>query len=66
MRIVRDIRILKAMEKAGFLILPNPKFTYVDYSKNNPYGENFVYKFEKYGFQYFSGCFNPFIVKVQN
>ncbi len=52
-----------AMEKAGFFTDYNEEFGYID-------GEVHQYRFEfmgkKYKIEYFSGCFNPFLLELQS
>ena len=57
--IIKDRRILIAMQKRGLLTLPDNGFYYVDDKVESP----FMYKGVKYSFKYFSGCFYPFVVR---
>jgi hypothetical protein len=51
-----------AMEKAGFFTNYNEQFGYID-------GDVHKYVFEfrgnKYKIEYFSGCFNPFLLQLK-
>jgi len=76
--VVIDMRVLKAMERRGLVILDCStgkivnhwsglpiKAKYVhDYGSNAEGGRPFIYNGIKYELKYFDGCFNPFVVKT--
>jgi len=75
MKIVKDIRTLKAMAKAGLIIFhedtgkkvgtlfgPDSKAYYVGYNPGT--SSTFEYKGKKYQLEYFDGCFCPFVVEA--
>jgi hypothetical protein len=72
MKILRDLRLLKDMAKAGIISLHEDTGQIVKhwsgqkvkayYISNGPF--SFEYKGELFGTRYFDGCFCPFIVKL--
>lgn len=65
MKIIKDLRILKAISTRMNLEIDN-EFYYV--IKNNlPYPfSKFLYKKKYYKLKYFSGCFYPFIISLDD
>ena len=72
---VKNISILKAMERRGFIKFCDQtgEYIYTLYSniKHRCYyvddGErDFIYNGKHYGIKYFDGCFNPFVVELPN
>ena len=71
MAIVKDYRILKALERRGHITCMDGKVRhwsgiqtrvyYVDYGTNP--ARNFTYNGKDYELKYFDGCFNPFVVE---
>lgn len=49
------------MEKAGFFTDYNEQFGYIDGDVNH---YRFEFKGKKYKIEYFSGCFNPFLLEL--
>lgn len=75
MKIVKNFNTLKAMAKRGLIKLDNQTGETIEslYSriKHTCYyvdsGEpSFTYKGKTYATKYFSGCFMPFIVEIEN
>ena len=74
-QVVKNMNTLKAMERKGFIKLHNQtgskitglyggrSFTcyYIDEGRYS-----FEYKGRKYGVEFFSGCFCPYVVKYSN
>ncbi len=51
-----------AMEKAGLFTDYNHTFGYIEGDVNK---YNFEFKGRKYKIEYFSGCFNPFLLELK-
>lgn len=73
MNIVKDIRLLRRMEKAGLIELhPQTGKTVSHYGLKctawyirNHEKDHFEYKGKKYEIQFMSGCFYPYVVEVE-
>lgn len=61
--VIRDLRILKAFERRFNLVFDR-KYRYCIGARCNHLPLVFEYKGEKYKLEYFSGCFNPYLVKI--
>lgn len=73
--IVRDYRILKALERRGFIITRDGRERHWSghvvrnyFVREGPKLENwwqpFEYKGSDYRIEYFDGCFHPFVVRI--
>ena len=63
MKIVKDLRTLKAISKK-YNFTYNKKYKYLENYNNDLYFKNIVYNNKNYDLQFFSGCFNPYLVEV--
>jgi hypothetical protein len=77
MGIIRDYRILKALERRGFIVCKDGisrhwtgrsvRNYFVDSGPKLRYAsDRFEYKGKRYQIQYFDGCFHPFVVEDGN
>lgn len=74
MKIVHDLRVIKAMAKKGLVELSQDTGEKVRhwtgrtvkavYISSGPY--EFEYKSKRYGVRFFDGCFNPFVVDLED
>lgn len=63
MKIIKDLRVLKAI---------NRRYPYLKFDKDFKYevgldsgtNQEYIYKGKKYELKFFSGCFYPFIVEI--
>ena len=70
MEVIKDFRILKAISRIYNLEFCKKHKYYI----GNPYKDNkgnylinnFKYKNKTYLLKYFSGCFNPFLIHINN
>jgi hypothetical protein len=70
--IIKDYRVLKAMERRGFIKTRDGyerhwsgltvRNYFVAHGPNTKYSR-FIYKGEEYKITYIDGCFHPFVVK---
>jgi hypothetical protein len=62
MIIIKDMRVLKALQKRGFVEIHEETnmFGYVRDGKHS-----FVYKNKTYFTKYFDGCFYPFVITTK-
>lgn len=67
-KIIKDLRILKAIGFKEGLIFDRKFKYYVGNTYLNFFGEYlksyYIYKNKKYTLKFYDGCFNPFLVEV--
>jgi len=66
MKVITSAKLLKELEKAGFITSFHPKYKYVnDNADPDPY-RVFMHKGTKYEVNYVDGCFCPYVFQVES